>query len=370
MLLGGETMKIIHCADLHLDSKMESNLDPQKAKLRRSELLDTYDAMVAYAVAHQIHVIMIAGDLFDKPHIRKTAQTRVLEQMYEHPEIDFLYLKGNHDRSDFLSDMEEDEYPENLKLFLGEHWTSYHYDDVVITGLELTSNNSKTLAMNLVLDQMKCNIVMLHGQESLYEGKDKAEVINLTELKNKSIDYLALGHIHGYKLERLDERGVYCYSGCLEGRGFDECGSKGFVLLDVEDGNVSSEFIPFSSRSFHEVEVAIDNGMSMPRIIEAVDEATREIPTTDLVKLILVGKTDMDTDLDLERIVRSYRERFFYVKVYDRTQMIIDYDSFANDRSLKGEFVRLMQQQDMAEEKRSQIIELGIKAIMGEEVEE
>jgi exonuclease SbcD len=54
-------------------------------------------------------------------------------------------------------------------------------------------------------------------------SKDKTEVISLKELKNKAIDYLALGHIHSYKMEQLDSRGVYCYPGCLEGRGFDEC---------------------------------------------------------------------------------------------------------------------------------------------------
>ena len=51
----------------------------------------------------------------------------------------------------------------------------------------------------------------------------------------KNIDYLALGHIHKYKQAELDQRGVYCYSGCLEGRGFDECGEKGFVLLDIDE---------------------------------------------------------------------------------------------------------------------------------------
>ncbi len=363
-------MKIIHCADLHLDSKMESNLDPQKAKLRRTELLDTYDRMVAYAVAQQVSVIMIAGDLFDKPHIRKTAKTRVLEQIYEHPEIDFLYIRGNHDQSDFLSEMDEDEIPENLKLFPGDQWTSYEYPEAVITGLELNSQNSKTLAMNLVLDQMKCNIVMLHGQESLYDGKDKTEIINLSELKNKNIDYLALGHIHGYKKERLDERGEYCYCGCLEGRGFDECGPKGFVLLTVEEHHVDSVFVPFSSRNFHQIEVEIHDEMNVPQMIDAIDQQTCHIPEKDMVKILLKGQIDMDMDLDIARIVRSFQDRFFFVKVYDRTQMLIDYDSFANDKSLKGEFVRLMQQQDMTEQERSQIIELGIRAIMGEEVEQ
>ena len=42
-------MKLIHCADLHLDSRMESGLPPEKARERRMELLHTFTKMVDMA---------------------------------------------------------------------------------------------------------------------------------------------------------------------------------------------------------------------------------------------------------------------------------------------------------------------------------
>ena len=39
-------MKLIHCADLHLGSRMESGLPPEKARERRMELLHTFVNMV------------------------------------------------------------------------------------------------------------------------------------------------------------------------------------------------------------------------------------------------------------------------------------------------------------------------------------
>lgn len=39
------------------------------------ELLDTFERMVAYAAEQNVRVILIAGDLFDKPNVRKTAKT-------------------------------------------------------------------------------------------------------------------------------------------------------------------------------------------------------------------------------------------------------------------------------------------------------
>ena len=42
-------MKLIHCADLHLDSRMESGLSSEKAQERRLELLRTFTRMVEQA---------------------------------------------------------------------------------------------------------------------------------------------------------------------------------------------------------------------------------------------------------------------------------------------------------------------------------
>ena len=361
-------MKLIHCADMHLDSKLATNLDRDKATLRRQELLDTFSKMVDFAADNGVDVILIAGDLFDKPHIRKQARARVTEEITTHPDIDFLYIQGNHDRSDFLQDVDPADIP-NLKLFNEGEWTGYRYDDVVITGREITADNAKTFTMNLVLDQADVNIVMLHGQESDYEGGDKTEIIPLGELRGKYIDYLALGHIHSYKKVKLDDRGEYCYSGCLEGRGFDECGEKGFVLLTVEDKKVESQFIPFAKRKLHEIPVPVEPEETMPQLLDAIDEATAGIPADDMVKVVLNGYVNMDGEADTDRILKRYAERFFFFKVYDRTKIRIDYDSFLGDRSLKGEFVRIMQQADLPEDKKARIVEIGMKALMEEEIE-
>lgn len=360
-------MKLLHVADLHLDSKMESNLSTDKAKLRREELLDRFSEMVSYAADHQVRGILIAGDLFDKTHIRKAARARVLDEIKEHPQIDFFYLQGNHDRTDFLQEIRLDEI-ENLKLFDSEQWTSYELENVVITGREITPDNAKTFTMNLVLDQANCNIVMLHGQESDYVGKDKTEIIPLGELRGKHIDYLALGHIHSFKKERLDDRGEYCYSGCLEGRGFDECGEKGFVLLDVTEGKVEAEFVPFAKRHFHEVEVELQEEDDMPSILRKIREEVSPIPQEDFVKVILTGYVHVDLDVDIPRILREFKEQFFMIKVYDKSTFKVHYEDYINDKSLKGEFVRLMEKQDMEEDKKGLIVEIGMKALMGEEI--
>ncbi len=361
-------MRIIHCADLHLDSKMESNLDKEQALLRRSELIETYERMVDYAVQNQVRAILIAGDLFDKTHIRKEVKKRVLEQITAHPEIDFYYLKGNHDRCDFI-EIGIDEVPDNFHMFKEDGWISYKCEDVVITGIEINSANATTIAQRLVLDSANTNIVMLHGQQSDYDGKDGAEIVNTTALKGKFIDYLALGHIHKCIYQQLDERGVFCYPGCLEGRGFDETGDKGFMLLEIEDGSIEAEFIPFAKRRLHEIEVNVSASMDIQGVAAKAKRLLDDVDPQDMIKFVITGEREMDDELDIIRFVRMFENKYFFVKCYDRTKTLIDYDSFQYDKSLKGEFVRLVQSQDMDEEEKAKIIELGIKAIMGEDIE-
>lgn len=363
-------MKIIHCADLHLDSAMESSLTAAQAKIRRDELLDAYERMVSYAEDQGVSVILLCGDVFDKPHIRKAAKERFLDQIRLHPDIDFLYLQGNHDRADFFSELSEEEFPANLKLFSRNDWTAYDYGDVVITGREIDESNQSTIAMDLILDGMKTNIVMLHGEDTSSGAANGGYSIDLSSLRGRNIDYLALGHIHSYRCERLDDRGVCCYSGCLEGRGFDELGEKGFVLLSVEDGKIESTFIPTSRRVFRELEIPVVPEDTMADIAARVEEQIQAIPGKDLVKVVFTGHTDMDFDIDRFRIGRMLSDRFFYDRCEDRTSAVIDYDSFAKDHSLKGEFVRLMQEKEPDEQRRALIIEIGVRAIMGEEIEE
>lgn len=353
-------MKIIHCADLHLDSKMESNLPPQKAKERRMELCETFEAMVDYAKRNDVRVIILAGDMFDTKNSHRRIKERVRSVIEAADGIDFLYLKGNHDSSGFLG---EGSAPGNLKLF-GSDWTHYSYGGVVIAGCENTENAHRTLS----LGKDKTNIVVMHGQE-VSGNAFGSNLINIPSFRNRHIDYLALGHIHSYKCAALDERGIYCYCGCLEGRGFDECGKKGFVLLNADETGVSHEFVPFAKRTLHTVNIKLSGGVTGSELTDIVSEAAQDIPPGDMVKIVLEGEVDEQTDIDTIYITRRFEDAFYFVKVYDHTSLLIDYESYRSDVSLKGEFIRTVSALEMDEDRKNAVILAGIKALSGREID-
>lgn len=360
-------MKIIHCADLHLDSKMETNLNKEKAKERKNEILITFERMVEYAKENEVKIIIIAGDMFDKTQITQKAKKVVKNAIFSNPGIDFIYLKGNHDEAGFIDEGES--LPNNLKMFNNKNWTTYEYENISITGIEFGIQSNYEIYNSLMLEKNKINIVVMHGQETETNSKDKAEIINLKELRNKNIDYLALGHIHTFKQEKLDNRGIYCYSGCLEGRGFDECGKKGFVLLNIEDNKISSQFIPFATRTLYEVDVDLTSITENSEIEEKIKDEIRDIPETSLVKIVLTGEAEIGEEKDTEYLTKKFENKFYYLKIQDKQTKKIDFMKYQNDISLKGEFIRLvLNQNNLSDEEKSKIISTGIKALAGEEL--
>ena len=351
-------MRLIHCADLHLDSPMESNLSPQKARERAREIKEGFLRMVRYADENGVEAILIAGDLFDSQSVKGSTVKYVLETVEAFPHIGFYYLAGNHDRGGAA--LGEGACPENLHSFL-DAWTSYDIGEVTVTGSERPHADT----LSLVPDRI--NIVLLHGQERSGRGSAGEEIIHLGHYKGKYIDYLALGHIHEYRAKRLDTRTTVAYSGCLEGRGFDECGEHGFVLIDVAEGRLSHRFVPFARRRLHTVTADIGEVGTHLELEARVMDAVKEIPQEDLVKVILSGKRQAEAPVDTAGLAARLSECFYFAKVRDESGLLIRAEDYRNDISLKGEFIRRVMASNLPEREKERVIACGLRALSGEE---
>lgn len=350
-------MKIIHCSDIHLDSKMEGS----DTISRKNEILNTFAKMIKYANEFEVRAIIIAGDLFDTEKVSPKTKDYVLDIIKNNPNIDFLYLKGNHDLA--FNMFSSNGLPQNFKPFYNE-WTQYEYGNIKILGVELDSSNYSSIYSSLKLDENNINIVVMHGQESVVS---KIDTININELKNKNINYLALGHYHSYNITHLDKRGVYCYSGCLEGRGYDEVGEKGFVLLEIND-SIETKFIKGQAyRTVYEVNVDITGLITYMQILDAIKVATSHIDKKHYVKIVLKGNYLLSTQKDINHLTLDLKELFYSIKIYDETTLTIDPKEFEYDISLKGEFIRSVYQSDFTDKEKADIIMCGILSLRGEE---
>ena len=351
-------MQIIHTADLHLDSRLETNLDPVKAKERKRELLLSFDNLINYAKNNNVEAILISGDLFDRPKISAKTREYILGIIEDAPMIQFLLIYGNHDFNMFQEHPMG--LPSNLHIFK-DKWETISFKNVDITGIS-GEGISPALYDNLCLNRSKKNIVMLHGDITNLNS------IPLSMLKERNIDYLALGHLHKYQRGKLDDRGIWVYPGCLEGRGFDEEGPKGFVLLDITDSSIESKFIPFSKRILHDIKVDITNCDSWVEIRRNVTLKLTDIPQSDMIRIRLVGEYDLSLIKQNELLERSLNQQYYFARVSDESRLRINPKEYENDISLKGEFIRNVLASKLSEDDKNRIIEYGIKALMKEEI--
>lgn len=350
-------MKFIHTADIHLGSALTSRFPKEIADERKAAVRNTFKKMVEYAKKEGVSAILLCGDVFDSDTPLKKDKDFFYGVVRNNPDLDFLYLRGNHDRSG----VETEDPPQNLYRF-SENWTSRSYGNVTVSGADFSDGNALSLYSSLSLQKETVNVVALHGQISEEAGKD---LVYLKKLRGKNVDYLALGHIHKPEQGKLDDRGVFVYSGCPEGRGMDETGSHGFFLLDVED-KVTATFVPFAERTVWEKDADISGCADSYAAYRKVKEQVR-FEKNDLYRINLVGETDAENDRFAPDVEKYLSEECYFVSVKDKTKRTVNADAFRNDKTLRGEFVRgVLGNANLSEEDKAAVFSYGLKALQGE----
>ena len=353
-------MRIIHTSDLHLYSPLGARLSPLEARRRRMELTETLRRIIDSAVSEGAEAVIIAGDLFDSQSVGRREAQEIADAMARAERITFLYLPGNHEREALRASGAV--LPDNLKIFERD-WSYFKISGVCFFGRsELSEGCFDTLA----IDPDEINVGVLHGSLTELSGK---ESVGRRDILHRPIDYLALGHYHSYSQEQLSPRTCAVYSGTPEGRGFDECGVKGYVRIDVNEWGVSHTLVPFARRRLHTLEVDVTGALSESEIEDRLRTALLPIQSADLVRCVLVGVRELGIRREVEALGERLRGELFYLEVLDKTRLGIKPEDYKNDVSLKGEFIRLtLGETGLDADERDGIIELGLRALMGEEL--
>ena len=354
------SIKIIHTADIHIGSALKG-LPKDKSALRKAEIVDGFRRLCLYAKKENIAAVLIVGDLFDENGAPRSLKIEVLAVIAQASPVRFFYVSGNHDGELFATE----DLPNNLFTFSKTHaFEGYDLGEGIrITGLN-ANDLSQAVFSSLTLLPEQYNIVALHGEIGVE--------IPLPRLQNRFIDYLALGHIHKPTLqcEKLDSRGKYRYCGCLEGRGFDEVGDRGFFLLEIENGSLISEkFLSFATRKTVEVRVDITDCNSYFEVENAVACALNGVSEKNLIKIVLSGRHQVGLRKDISLLTARFSERFFCVRIEDESKLRLDAKAFEKDLTERGEFVREAGRYEMKPDFLSEVLEVGLKALSGEEID-
>ncbi len=343
-------IKILHTADVHLDSPF-SLKDPETAKMMRQTLRGTFTSAMLFARSENVDIVLIAGDVFDTGFASRDTLNLLKSEFEKNPGIRYVIAPGNHDPYTANSPWARTEFPSNVYIFKSSALNRISFDDINtdVYGWAFTSDTMTVdpLAVRPALDPTKINILCAHCEIDGPAG-GKYCSISKAELEAAGFDYAALGHIHkGSEAVRKVGRVSFAYSGCLEGRSFDECGQKYALYGQISKqhglSDVDLTCRPFSQRRFEILEADVTEAKDTSDIIAAADAAIRDARLTPDVSLRLILRGRVSPTLIIsERLIESNIKGVRYAEVCDRTEPLLDYASYESDPGIRGAFYRSM----------------------------
>ncbi|MBQ3042576.1 MAG: metallophosphoesterase, partial [Clostridia bacterium] len=131
-------MKLIHTADIHLDSPLTQVNNRQK---RRLELLGALSNLSEYANNNGVSAIIVAGDLFDDQFATNNTIQGVAD-IVANSNATWFVLRGNHGRGSNDPYQKLQQACPQIKFF-GNNWQTYTMGDVNICGRELGANDAE-----------------------------------------------------------------------------------------------------------------------------------------------------------------------------------------------------------------------------------
>lgn len=361
-------VKILHAADLHLDSAFTA-LDEEHARHRRQESRRLVERMVSYANEQDVALVLLAGDLFDSGDIY--AQTgEELASALGQCRAQVVIAPGNHDYYAPKGAYERIRWPENVHIFTQDVLTRLDFPSLScsVYGAAFTSPAVDSAA---VLDGFTApedgwvHLLLLHGDVGVKDSRYRP--LRPEQLQKTNVDYAALGHQHAFSGLCRAGSVVYAYPGCPEGRGFDETGEKGILCGTVAPGEVSLQFVPLCQRRYELLRVDVGDREPEEAIIAALPPETRG----DVYRITLTGETDRPVRTEV--LHQSLCDRFYALEVRDETRMKRDLWEKCGEDSLRGLFLQQLRRryESAGEQERMEIeraVRFGLAAIDNREM--
>lgn len=359
-------IKLIHAADFHLDSAFRA-MPPEKAGLLRQKQRELLDKLVELVNSEHADLVLLSGDLFDSGEVYPDTLYCLKRALSECCARVFI-APGNHDPYTISSPWETETWPDNVHIFKKNTIESVYLEDLgcQVYGAGFTSAQAPSLLEGFrVEDGELLNLMVLHGDAT--QPNSYYNPVRKQQIEDSGLDYLALGHIHKGTDPLHLGKTTCAWPGCPMGRGFDELGEKGVLVVTAEKSQITCDFRPLADYRYEIVSVEAGDDP-----LAAIENALPEDTARDCYRIILTGEADTP---DCKALHDALSERFFSLTVLDRTTPKLDPWASCEEDSLKGLTLQLLKQDfDAAEEKDRDLIlqaaRLTVSILDGREVAE
>lgn len=269
-------MRIVHAADIHLDSPLRSHdrYGMSTATELRGATRRALENLVHRCMEWRADLLVIAGDLYDGTWNDYGTGLFFSQQMgaLRDAGIEVVLVSGNHDaESEITASLV---LPPNVHRLDVVAPDSHVLDDLgcVVHGQgyvtrDITENLARAYPTRI---PGLTNIGVLHTAVTGAEGHALYAPCTPAELAALRYDYFALGHVHTRQAVNDGEFPAW-FSGNLQGRTIREAGAKGVLIVDLdEDQPARVQFAPVDVLRWESVDVDVTAMTDLDDVFGAV----------------------------------------------------------------------------------------------------
>lgn len=245
--------KILHAADIHLDSPMqnlEAYPDAPVDEFRGATRVALAN-LVDFAIQQRVDLVLIAGDLYDGDWADAHTGLYFIGQAARLREagIPIVVIRGNHDAALLMSQtLRLPDNPDGSAIMLDHQQVDQRrFEDLGIVV------HGRSFAVREVTEDLSrdypppisgwFNLGLLHTCLTGSERHGAYAPTTPEKLHHKGYDYWALGHIHARRDCHQADQTPIVFSGNTQGRHIRETGPKGCYLLQIDSSHrVTSTF--------------------------------------------------------------------------------------------------------------------------------
>ena len=353
-------LTVLHGADFHLDSPF-SELSPEQAKLRRQEARQLLTRLQALAVEKQADLVLLAGDILDSGTVyRETLEA--METALGACPCPVLIAPGNHDPYTEHSPWAKLRLPDHVHIFRQNKPERVAFPSLgcVVYGAGFIGETQEESLLESFRaeDEGLLRLMVLHGDVT--KGDSPYQPLRVEQIAATGLHYLALGHIHRTGgLQKAGET-YWAYAGCPEGRGFDETGEKGVLLLRLDGKTVTAELVPLAQRHYQLLTVDITGQDALTAVQARLPQTAKQ----DACRIVLTGERE-GAPLDLLRLEEALRPLCWQIQLRDETRAAQELWEKAGEDSLRGLALQaLLQKRQTAQSGTEHSIDLAAQFLL------
>jgi DNA repair exonuclease SbcCD nuclease subunit len=358
-------MKLLHFADLHLDTAFGWAPAPVASEQRQA-IRATLRRICEVAQDEGVDALTCAGDLYEQERYTADTAEFLASTFAELHPLPVLLAPGNHDWLGPSSIYATARWSPNVHIFASDCLEPFELrSGVVIWGAaHRAPANTDDFLHDFNARSSGLNLGLFHASERssfLQEpaGKEPHAAFSAYEITAAGLAHALLGHIHT-PVDGAD----YTYPGNPEPLSFGEYGERGAVLLDfAQDGVFTRRRIRVAQSALEVVDVDVSGSTSSQDVCDRIAETLGV--RTGIVRVYLRGEVEPSLSLDVE--VLRYATKDVKFAQFDTHEMRTAYnlDAIGAEKTVRGQFVCDVIEAALDEAERQRVLVTGLRALAG-----